>query len=599
MRTSEQRIEWLFINMRWFLLLAVASVISMDVSFRGSSFPRAALVLIVVGGVANLTAMMVALQGSTNQAIRNALLLYDLLLTLGFLASAKNLQSQLLFISLVPIMTAALRNSWGSSILVTIGVVLAYWLITWTQGGYGLDASGLDILAGMSTAIVNGAVLLVAGVAVGYIGSRIQHALLREREERDARNAAALRAAHQRASIVFDLAGTLSATLNYERVLEAALEISRTGLHEFFNDPKDLSQVGLIMLVGLDQMLYIAKARGISPREEQLRFPATEGILATAMHGVNPVVSSIPADDPELGRLARIRECQQVIAVPLRAGFESYGLLVLGSSEADLYTPDFRDLLMAICNQAVLALQNARLYQNLMEEKDRLVTVEEDARKKLARNLHDGPTQTIAAIAMRLNYVRLLVDRDPERSIQELHQLEDLARMTTKEIRQMLFTLRPLILESQGLVAALEQLRQKHQETNRLPFHLEAERDVDRLLSKDAKGAIFYIVEEASANARKHAEATNLWVRLYQRGMSVVAEVEDDGKGFDVAAMEADYANRGSLGLINLRERAVLVKGKTVVTSAPGKGTKVTVTVPVSEGLQEVGDQSDTGVPTA
>ncbi len=599
MRTSEQRIEWLFINMRWFLLLAVASVISMDVSFRGASFPRPALVLIVVGGVANLTAMMVALQGSTNRSIRNALLLYDLLLTLGFIASAKNLQSQLLFISLVPIMTAALRNSWGSSILVTVGVVLAYWLIAWAQGGYGFRGSALDIIAGMSTVIVNGAVLFAAGLAVGHIGSRIQHALVREREERDARNAAALRAAHQRASIVFDLAGTLSATLNYERVLEAALDISRTGLHEFFNDPKELSQVGLIMLVGLDQMLYIAKARGISPREEQLRFPATEGILATAMHGANPVISNIPADDPELGRLARIRECQQVIAVPLRAGFESYGLLLLGSSEADLYTSDFRDLLMAICNQAVLALQNARLYQNLMEEKDRLVTVEEDARKKLARNLHDGPTQTIAAIAMRLNYIRLLVERDPERSIQELQQLEDLARMTTKEIRQMLFTLRPLILESQGLVAALEQLRQKHQETNTLPFHLEAERDVDHLLSKDAKGAIFYIVEEASANARKHAEAKNLWVRLYQRGMSVVAEVEDDGKGFDVAAMEADYASRGSLGLINLRERAVLVKGKTVVTSAPSKGTKVTVTVPVSEGLQDASEASDVGAPTA
>jgi len=213
MRTSEQRIEWLFINMRWFLLLAVASVISMDVSFRGASFPRPALVLIVVGGVANLTAMMVALQGSTNQAIRNALLLYDLLLTLGFLASARNLQSQLLFISLVPIMTAALRNSWGSSILVTVGVILAYWLITWAQGEYGPNTSLLDVFADMSTAIVNGAVLFVAGIAVGYIGTRIQHALLKEREERDARNAAALHAAHQRASIVFDLAGTLSATL--------------------------------------------------------------------------------------------------------------------------------------------------------------------------------------------------------------------------------------------------------------------------------------------------------------------------------------------------------------------------------------------------
>jgi signal transduction histidine kinase len=257
-------------------------------------------------------------------------------------------------------------------------------------------------------------------------------------------------------------------------------------------------------------------------------------------------------------------------------------LLVLGSSEPDLYTRDFQDLLTAICNQAVLALQNARLYQNLMDEKDRLVTVEEDARKKLARNLHDGPTQTIAAIAMRLNYIRLLIDQNPTDAVQEIHQLEDLARRTTKEIRQMLFTLRPLILESQGLVAALEQLRQKFQETSAVTLHLEADREVDRLLSKDTKGSVFYIVEEATNNARKHAQANNIWIRLYQRGMNVVAEVEDDGKGFDVAAMEANYASRGSLGIINIRERAILAKGKTVFNTAPGKGTKVVVTVPIS-----------------
>ncbi len=114
----------------------------------------------------------------------------------------------------------------------------------------------------------------------------------------------------------------------------------------------------------------------------------------------------------------------------------------------------------------------------------------------------------------------------------------------------MLFTLRPAdtrVTRPGGCARATAS------ETSRRPtaflFHLEAERDVDRLLSKDAKGAILYIVEEASANARKHAEATNLWVRLYQRGMSVVAEVERTmARGFDVAAMEADYANRGSLG---------------------------------------------------
>ena len=582
MNNAEQRIEWLFINLRWFLLLAVASIIGMDVSFRGATFPRTAFILLIVGAIANLTALMAVLQDNMSKGIQNTMLLYDVLLTIGFITSTTQLQSQLLFISLVPITTAALRINWGSSVIVTGGIVLAYWLITWLQGAPPPTASLGDVIGWMAPHIVNGVVLIVAGLAVGQIGFRMKQSLLKDREDRETKSSHALRVAHQRASIIFDLASTLSATLNYERVLEAALDISRTGLQEFFNDPKEQSQVGMILLFGMDQTLYVAKARGLSPREEQIRFPAEEGILATAIKGVVPVVSNVPADDPELGTIAKLRECHQAIAVQLRAGFESYGLLVLGSTEPDLYTRDFRDLLIAICNQAVLALQNASLYQNLMEEKDRLVTVEEDARKKLARDLHDGPTQTIAAIAMRLNYIRLLINDRPEDATKEIVQLEDLARRTTKDIRQMLFILRPLILESQGLVAALEQLRLKVQETSSVPIHLEADRSADRELTKDAKGAIFYIVEEAFANARKHAHAKNIWIRLFQRGMSIVAEVEDDGVGFDVPAMEVDYAARGSLGMINLRERAMLVKGKTAIVSAPGRGTTVTVTVPVA-----------------
>ncbi len=582
MNNAEQRIEWLFINLRWFLLLAVASIMGMDVSFRGATFPRTSFILLIVGAIANLTALMAVLQDNMSKGIQNTMLLYDVLLTIGFITSTTQLQSQLLFISLVPITTAALRINWGSSVIVTVGIVMAYWLITWLQGAPAPTASLGDLIGWMAPHIVNGVVLIVAGLAVGQIGFRMKQSLIKDREERETKSSHALRVAHQRASIIFDLASTLSATLNYERVLEAALDISRTGLQEFFNDPKEQSLIGMILLFGMDQTLYVAKARGLSPREEQIRFPAAEGILAAAIKGVVPVVSNVPADDPELGTIAKLRECHQAIAVQLRAGFESYGLLVLGSTEPDLYTRDFRDLLIAICNQAVLALQNASLYQNLMEEKDRLVTVEEDARKKLARDLHDGPTQTIAAIAMRLNYIRLLINDNPEDATKEIVQLEDLARRTTKDIRQMLFILRPLILESQGLVAALEQLRLKVQETSRVPIHLEADRAADRELTKDAKGAIFYIVEEAFANARKHAQAQNIWIRLFQRGMSIVAEVEDDGVGFDVAAMEVDYAARGSLGMINLRERAMLVKGKTAIVSAPGRGTTVTVTVPVA-----------------
>jgi signal transduction histidine kinase len=82
-----------------------------------------------------------------------------------------------------------------------------------------------------------------------------------------------------------------------------------------------------------------------------------------------------------------------------------------------------------------------------------MMDIQEEARKKIARDLHDGPTQSIAAIAMRVNFARRLMERDFKAASEELYKIEELARRTTKEIRHMLFTLRPLVLESQGLVA--------------------------------------------------------------------------------------------------------------------------------------------------
>jgi len=218
-----------------------------------------------------------------------------------------------------------------------------------------------------------------------------------------------------------------------------------------------------------------------------------------------------------------------------------------------------------------------------MEEKERIVEVEDDARKKLARDLHDGPTQSIAAIAMRINYLRMMLDKDRnlEQTSEELVRVEELARRTTKEIRHMLFTLRPLILETQGLQAALEQYISKLAETDPTPIHLEATPEVDQLLDQNAQGVTFYIIEEAIGNARKHARAENIWVRLYIRDSMFVAEAQDDGCGFDVDAVQVRYDVRGSLGIVNMHERAELIGGTLTVASAPGAGTRVTLTVPL------------------
>ncbi len=147
----------------------------------------------------------------------------------------------------------------------------------------------------------------------------------------------------------------------------------------------------------------------------------------------------------------------------------------------------------------------------------------------------------------------------------------------------MLFTLRPLILESQGLVAALHQLAEKMWDTHGQTVTVEAEADVATDLEMGRQGVIFYIAEEAVNNARKHAEAERTWVRLWRKGDLFFLEIEDDGVGFNVGAVDANYEQRGSLGMVNMRERAELVNGVLRVSSTEGRGTRIRVVVPLSE----------------
>jgi signal transduction histidine kinase len=184
---------------------------------------------------------------------------------------------------------------------------------------------------------------------------------------------------------------------------------------------------------------------------------------------------------------------------------------------------------------------------------------------------------------MRVNFARRLLERDPKAASQELFKVEDLARRTTKEIRHMLFTLRPLILESQGLVMALKQLAEKVKDTLDQTVIIQSSPDVAKNLEMGKQGVIFYIIEEAVSNAAKHAEAEHIWVRLKEDGDLFVLEVEDDGVGFDVGAVDKDYAQRGSLGMVNMRERAELVNGVFHLESETGVGTRITVIVPMTE----------------
>jgi signal transduction histidine kinase len=392
------------------------------------------------------------------------------------------------------------------------------------------------------------------------------------------------------ARTVLQMAAELNSTLNYERVLDLALDLSASAIGDSGADDDRL--VSALLLVQ-DNELALVSGRRLPNADLRVTLPGEAGTIARALETGRPDRAFDPAHDPELQRLVGLHGCQVTLCLPLTAGLESYGLLLFGHPQREFFDPERVQLLEAIAQQSMVAMQNARLYRELEQEKERITEIQEEARKKLARDLHDGPTQSIAAIAMRVNFARRLMERDSRAASAELYKVEDLARRTTKEIRHMLFTLRPLILETQGLVAALQQLAEKVHDTHEQNVLIEAEPRVADDLEVGKQGVIFYIAEEAINNARKHAEAEHIWVRLRRDPEFFTLEVQDDGVGFNVGAVDENYEQRGSLGMVNMRERAELVSGALRLDSAEGQGTRISLVVPLSmesaERLQRAG----------
>lgn len=379
---------------------------------------------------------------------------------------------------------------------------------------------------------------------------------------------------------LFHLAAELNATLNYDRVIETTLELSAAALAS--EEAADDDLIGAVLLFD-DDHLHIKAERGLTHADRRNTFPAHAGVLNTAVQTGNPVLIYDPLLDPELKRLVALHPCHQVLAIPLVAGLETYGVLLIAHLQPDYFAVEHIELMEAIGQQVIVALQNARLYRDLEQEKERIMKIEEEARHKLARDLHDGPTQSIAAIAMRVNFARRLVDRDADKVADELTKIEELARRTTKEIRHMLFTLRPLILESQGLIAALAQLADKLSKAQNQQINITAEQDDLQNLDLNKQVVLFYIAEEAVHNAIKHAHAQEINIRLHAIPDYFYLVIEDNGVGFNVGAVDHDYHQRGSLGMVNMRERTELLNGFFQLHSEEGVGTRITIVVPLNE----------------
>ena len=267
-----------------------------------------------------------------------------------------------------------------------------------------------------------------------------------------------------------------------------------------------------------------------------------------------------------------VQGCQATLAVPLAIADEVYGALVLYYEQPRAFAEDEVELAVAFADQAALAIENARLHQHAREA----ANVHERAR--LARELHDSVTQSLYSLTLlaegwrRLDAAGRLGDKDAP-----LKELGDLAQQALKEMRLMVYELRPPTLEQEGLLGALHQRLGAVEQRAGVEARLLAQEIVE--LPEPVEEGLYRIAIEALNNALKHASATTVTVRLGADGGWVTLEVVDNGLGFDPQSVR----DSPGMGLHTMRERAKELGGALIVHSVPGRGASVVARVPFEE----------------
>jgi signal transduction histidine kinase len=267
-------------------------------------------------------------------------------------------------------------------------------------------------------------------------------------------------------------------------------------------------------------------------------------------------------------RWAREAAWDTVFMVPLVSKSRILGVIHFSYLQGEQPGEDERVFLGAVADQAAVAVENARLFSEARGK----AALEE--RQRLARELHDSVSQALYGIALGAQTARTLLDQEPDRATDPLDYVLSLAEAGMAEMRALIFELRPESLETEGLVAALEKqaaaLKARH------GIEVEATLCKEPQASLEAKEAVYRIAQEALHNTVKHARAKKVEIEMECNPDWMILELSDDGVGFDV---RNDFP--GHLGLRSMRERASRLGGTLEVETAPGRGVRISVWIPV------------------
>jgi signal transduction histidine kinase len=267
---------------------------------------------------------------------------------------------------------------------------------------------------------------------------------------------------------------------------------------------------------------------------------------------------------------------EATLCLPVRHRGDLLGALSLSKAAGDRLTPTEEKLASDLAAQAGLVFHNVRLTEELLERleelqrsRQRLVAAQDEERRRLERNIHDGARQQLVALAVKARLARTLTQKDPEKSRTMLSDLGAGLTSALEDLRDLARGIYPPLLADQGLEAALRAQARRAS----IPVEVQAE-GISRY-SREAEAAVYFCTLEALQNVSKYAGASMAVVRLSQTDKHLTFEVTDDGAGFEPA-----HTSYGS-GLQGMADRLAALGGELDVRSAPGAGTDVTGRLPI------------------
>lgn len=213
----------------------------------------------------------------------------------------------------------------------------------------------------------------------------------------------------------------------------------------------------------------------------------------------------------------------------------------------------------------------------------RVIEAQEEERKRISREIHDGPAQMLANMLLRSDLVeKVYHENGMEEAIAEMRTLKELVRDSLKEVRRIIYDLRPMALDDLGLIPTLKKYLSTIESYKGSPVITYRHLGEERRLPTNYEIALFRLIQESVQNALKHAKATEIQVKSELRKNSFIATVKDNGVGFDIRSIR-----EGAFGIVGMRERVSLLNGEISIHSKRGAGTLVIIQIPLQLDLEK------------